>query len=291
MLKELPRRLLRTPLSAAAAAIVLCSLPLVCVLGMALAVSVLLRHGVRSWQVQAAMLAGCAIQCGLSGEPTPLLLGGSVLLAACTLRIAGLDKAVLALPFLGLLAGALLGEWIGTDYLEQLRTVIETLSPKAGSALPSDPNELLGLLVQGMGLTTALLTLAVLLLGLHWQDDDEESSELGESWRALRLPMLPAVGLTAAFVLGSWAEIALLSSPLILLPLLLGGLGLLHWLGHRLKLGGWVFLIYPLVLLVQPVVGWAISAVGLADAQFDLRAQLVSQSAEEAEEEEDQRWK
>lgn len=176
-----------------------------------------------------------------------------------------------------------------TLLLAELQGVLETLkagdTPQTGSVF----HLLMGAMAVGMGLEqasvlfvlgflawlTAMQLVASLLLGRWWQALLYNPGGFRAEFHGLRLDRVLAAGLIIGIVacnlgaaeLGPWAS-------LLGLPLLLAGLGLVHYTVQFWQLGvQWLVLLYFGLVIFSPL---SLVLVGIAflDSVFDFRARL-----------------
>ena len=181
------------------------------------------------------------------GEPrTLMVLLGALGLAALLRAGWAWNRVLLASIALGLVYGVLLGV--------VFREPIEALAQALNERLP----QMLGGLYQQMsveeranlgnliapvlnGLIAALLqvvSVAALMLGRYWQAALYNPGGFGSEFRAIRIPLWPAVLLLACMLIGPnfGPQMAMLT-PLCSVPLVFAGLALMHGLVKAGKLG------------------------------------------------------
>lgn len=216
------------------------------------------------------------------GEPrTLMVLLGALGLAALLRAGWAWNRVLLASIALGLVYGVLLGV--------VFREPIEALAQALNERLP----QMLGGLYQQMsveeranlgnliapvlnGLIAALLqvvSVAALMLGRYWQAALYNPGGFGSEFRAIRIPLWPAVLLLACMLIGPnfGPQMAMLT-PLCSVPLVFAGLALMHGLVKAGKLGKfWLVGMYVTLVLFMQLIYPLLVVLAIVDSLIDFR--------------------
>lgn len=219
------------------------------------------------------------------GEPrTLMVLLGALGLAALLRAGWAWNRVLLASIALGLVYGVLLGV--------VFREPIEALAQALNERLP----QMLGGLYQQMsveeranlgnliapvlnGLIAALLqvvSIAALLLGRYWQAALYNPGGFGSEFRAIRIPLWPAVLLLACMLIGPnfGPQMAMLT-PLCSVPLVFAGLALMHGLVKASKLGKfWLVGMYVTLVLFMQLIYPLLVVLAIVDSLIDFRGRI-----------------
>lgn len=219
------------------------------------------------------------------GEPrTLMVLLGALGLAALLRAGWAWNRVLLASIALGLVYGVLLGV--------VFREPIEALAQALNERLP----QMLGGLYQQMsveeranlgnliapvlnGLIAALLqvvSVAALMLGRYWQAALYNPGGFGSEFRAIRIPLWPAVLLLACMLIGPnfGPQMAMLT-PLCSVPLVFAGLALMHGLVKASKLGKfWLVGMYVTLVLFMQLIYPLLVVLAIVDSLIDFRGRI-----------------
>ncbi|MBD8474017.1 hypothetical protein IFT98_09120 [Pseudomonas sp. CFBP 8770] len=219
------------------------------------------------------------------GEPrTLMVLLGALGLAALLRAGWAWNRVLLASIALGLVYGVLLGV--------VFREPIEALAQALNERLP----QMLGGLYQQMsveeranlgsliapvlnGLIAALLqvvSVAALILGRYWQAALYNPGGFGREFRAIRIPLWPAVLLLACMLIGPnfGPQMAMLT-PLCSVPLVFAGLALMHGLVKAGKLGRfWLVGMYVTLVLFMQLIYPLLVVLAIVDSLIDFRGRI-----------------
>jgi len=194
------------------------------------------------------------------------------------------NRVLLASIALGLVYGVLLGV--------VFREPIEALAQALNERLP----QMLGGLYQQMsveeranlgnliapvlnGLIAALLqvvSVAALMLGRYWQAALYNPGGFGSEFRAIRIPLWPAVLLLACMLIGPnfGPQMAMLT-PLCSVPLVFAGLALMHGLVKAGKLGKfWLVGMYVTLVLFMQLIYPLLVVLAIVDSLIDFRGRI-----------------
>jgi len=167
-------------------------------------------------------------------------------------------------------------EYLG-DILGMIKTVFEQVmanSPgknaeaESGKMLAAlGTSDLAGIFAAGAGM---FATLAV-VLGRHWQAQLYNPGGFGEEFRAIRLRMPVAIGLVLfASLLFSVPEYRLWTW-ICLLPLLVGGIGLVHWMVRESGRSKGLLVAFYFLLLVFAPANQLVCALAVVDSMVNIR--------------------
>jgi len=219
------------------------------------------------------------------GEPrTLMVLLGALGLAALLRAGWAWNRVLLASIALGPVYGVLLGV--------VFREPIEALAQALNERLP----QMLGGLYQQMsveeranlgnliapvlnGLIAALLqvvSVAALMLGRYWQAALYNPGGFGSEFRAIRIPLWPAVLLLACMLIGPnfGPQMAMLT-PLCSVPLVFAGLALMHGLVKAGKLGKfWLVGMYVTLVLFMQLIYPLLVVLAIVDSLIDFRGRI-----------------
>jgi hypothetical protein len=137
------------------------------------------------------------------------------------------------------------------------------------------------------GLIAALLQIVSvlsLIVGRHWQALLYNPGGFGREFRAIRIPLGPAMLLLALMLLGPnlGAQMAMLT-PLCSVPLVFAGLALIHGLVGQKRLAGfWLVGLYVTLLLFMQLIYPLLVVLAIVDSLIDFRGRHVSKDTDSA---------
>jgi hypothetical protein len=214
-------------------------------------------------------------------EVLPLTtLIGAFVVAVVLRSTVSLATSLLVAPVTGLVFGGLLVT-AGSGYLDMLVQVMEQLVGQFKAGLPPDAAEV-SMIVPGADLISGGLvlmhTLCVsvsLLLARWWQATLYNPGGFASEFRNLRYDsrLAAALMLFAGYVMTLGENYSLWAMAL-LMPLLMSGLALLHYLFNRThNARRWVWLLYFSLVLVDPV-KFIICLLAVIDSFIDVRRRV-----------------
>ncbi|HTO18637.1 MAG TPA: hypothetical protein VL129_05755 [Pseudomonas sp.] len=218
------------------------------------------------------------------GEPRTLLVVVGALALALVLRTTvSWVKVLLASVLVGVVFGLVLGS-LFAEPIQAVAAELHKLMPQfMGSGweqLSADEQaQVLGLVVPVLtGLMASLLqivTLLCLVLGRYWQASLYNPGGFGEEFRALRLPVLPALLLVAGMLLGPSLGLPMLA-PLCSVPLVFAGVALVHGLVAAKRLARfWLVGLYVTLVLFMQLVYPLLMVLAIVDSLFDFRGRAT----------------
>ena len=218
------------------------------------------------------------------GEPRTLLVVVGALALALVLRTSvSWVKVLLASVLVGVVFGLVLGS-LFAEPIQAVAAELHKLMPQfMGSGweqLSADEQaQVLGLVVPVLtGLMASLLqivTLLCLVLGRYWQASLYNPGGFGEEFRALRLPVLPALLLVAGMLLGPSLGLPMLA-PLCSVPLVFAGVALVHGLVAAKRLARfWLVGLYVTLVLFMQLVYPLLMVLAIVDSLFDFRGRAT----------------
>jgi len=137
------------------------------------------------------------------------------------------------------------------------------------------------------GLIAALLQIVSvlsLIVGRHWQALLYNPGGFGREFRAIRIPLGPAMLLLALMPLGPnlGAQMAMLT-PLCSVPLVFAGLALIHGLAAQKRLAKfWLVGLYVTLVLFMQLIYPLLVVLAIVDSLIDFRGRLASKDADNA---------
>jgi len=137
------------------------------------------------------------------------------------------------------------------------------------------------------GLIAALLQIVSvlsLIVGRYWQALLYNPGGFGREFRAIRIPLGPAMLLLALMLLGPnlGAQMAMLT-PLCSVPLVFAGLALIHGLVGQKRLAGfWLVGLYVTLLLFMQLIYPLLVVLAIVDSLIDFRGRHVSKDTDNA---------
>jgi len=270
------------------------ALPLLYWLGAAAGSLVLLRRGVRdAIGVLALGLLPALIWWLYSDDPRALmvLLGSSGL--ALVLRASeSWNRVLLVSIAMGLVFSVVLGA--------AFRPQIESLAQELVKILPLALGDLyqkfsveerarLASLIAPVltGLIAALLQIVSvlsLIVGRYWQALLYNPGGFGREFRAIRIPLGPAMLLLACMLLGpNFGNQMAMLTPLCSVPLVFAGLALIHGLVAKKRLARfWLVGLYVTLLLFMQLIYPLLVVLAIVDSLIDFRGRLAPKDADSA---------
>jgi hypothetical protein len=227
------------------------------------------------------------------GEPrTLMVLLGTLVLAAQLRSSESWNRVLLVSIALGLVYGVVLGVVFQVP-IEAMAQQLEKLLPQLlqGFYLQSSVEEqarLAALIAPVLtGLIAALLqavSVLALILGRYWQAVLYNPGGFGREFRAIRIPLWPALMLLACMLIGPnfGPQVAMLT-PLCSVPLVFAGLALMHGLVVRGTLGKfWLVGLYVTLLLFMQLIYPLLVVLAIVDSLIDFRGRLAPKDADNA---------
>ena len=219
------------------------------------------------------------------GEPRTLmvLLGA---LGLATLLRAGWswNRVLLASIALGLVYGVVLGV-VFREPIEAMALELNKLLPRMLDGLYQQLSveqraHLAALIAPVLiGLIAALLqavSLLALMVGRYWQALLYNPGGFGDEFRAIRIPLWPALLLLACMLIGPnfGPQLAMLT-PLCSVPLVFAGLALMHGLVKEGRLGKfWLVGLYVTLLLFMQLIYPLLVVLAIVDSLVDFRGRM-----------------
>jgi hypothetical protein len=261
------------------------ALPLLFWLSAAAGCLVYLRRGMKDASSVLLWALLPALAWWFFGEPrTLMVLLGSLGLAACLRSGMSWNRVLLVSIALGLVYGVVLGA-VFREPIEQMSQTLQELLPRMLDGLYQQMSveeraRLAGLITPVLnGLIAALLqvlSLLALMLGRYWQGVLYNPGGFGREFRAVRIPLWPAMALLACMLVGPnfGAQVAMLT-PLCSVPLVFAGLALIHGLVAEKRLGRfWLVGVYVTLLLFLQLIYPLLVVAAIVDSLIDFRGRL-----------------
>jgi hypothetical protein len=261
------------------------ALPLLFWLSAAAGCLVYLRRGMKDASSVLLWALLPALAWWFFGEPrTLMVLLGSLGLAACLRSGMSWNRVLLVSIALGLVYGVVLGA-VFREPIEQMSQTLQELLPRMLDGLYQQMSveeraRLAGLITPVLnGLIAALLqvlSLLALMLGRYWQGVLYNPGGFGREFRAVRIPLWPAMALLACMLVGPnfGAQVAMLT-PLCSVPLVFAGLALIHGLVAEKRLGRfWLVGLYVTLLLFLQLIYPLLVVAAIVDSLIDFRGRL-----------------
>ncbi|MGI4836392.1 MAG: hypothetical protein ACRYF9_02100 [Janthinobacterium lividum] len=227
------------------------------------------------------------------GEPrTLMVLLGTLVLAAQLRSSESWNRVLLVSIALGLVYGVVLGVVFQVP-IEAMAQQLEKLLPRLLQGfyqqLSVEEQARLAALIAPVltGLIAALLqavSVLALILGRYWQAVLYNPGGFGREFRAIRIPLWPALMLLACMLVGPnfGPQIAMLT-PLCSVPLVFAGLALMHGLVVRGTLGKfWLVGLYVTLLLFMQLIYPLLVVLAIVDSLIDFRGRLAPKDADNA---------
>ncbi len=217
----------------------------------------------------------------LLAEVLPLTtLIGAFVVAAVLRSTVSLSLGLLMAPVTGLLVGGVLVT-VASGYLDMLVQVMQQLVSQFKAGLPADAPEVVivspskELISGGLVLMHTLCVSVSLVLARWWQATLYNPGGFASEFRALRFnSRLSAAVLLCAGYLMTLGEQYTLWAMAIVMPLLMSGLGLLHFLFNKThNKRRWVWMLYISLVLVDPV-KFVICLLAVIDSFIDVRRRV-----------------
>lgn len=227
------------------------------------------------------------------GDPRILMvLLGTLALAAQLRSSESWSRVLLVSIALGLVYGVVLGVVFQepiTALAQQLEKLLPQLLGGFYLKLPVEEQARLAALIAPVltGLIAALLqavSVLALILGRYWQAVLYNPGGFGREFRAIKIPLWPALMLLACMLIGPnfGPQVAMLT-PLCSVPLVFAGLALMHGLVVRGTLGRfWLVGLYVTLLLFMQLIYPLLVVLAIVDSLIDFRGRLASKDADSA---------
>ena len=219
------------------------------------------------------------------GEPrTLMVLLGALGLAALLRAGWSWNRVLLASIALGLVYGVVLGV-VFREPIEAMAQELNKLLPQMLDGLYQQLSVVERARLEALiapvlnGLIAALLqivSLVALILGRYWQATLYNPGGFGDEFRAIRIPLWPAMLLLACMLIGPnfGPQIAMLT-PLCSVPLMFAGLALLHGLVKAGKLAKfWLVGLYVTLLLFMQLIYPLLVVLAIVDSLIDFRGRI-----------------
>lgn len=216
------------------------------------------------------------------GDPRILMvLAGTLGLAAFLRAGQSWNRVLLISTALGVVYGVVLGS-VFREPVEALAQALEKALPQMLDGLYQqltvEERAHLGSLIAPVlyGLIAALLqavSLLALILGRYWQAVLYNPGGFGREFRAVRLPLVPALVLLACMLIGPnfGAGLAMLT-PICSVPLMFAGVALLHGLVAQGRLARfWLVGLYVTLLLFMQLIYPLLVVLAIVDSLIDFR--------------------
>lgn len=201
------------------------------------------------------------------------MAGALVLANTRSLAMAVVVTALAAALYL-----AALVQWMPERFdpvLAMFQSLVEQLKQAGEEAAFLTQIDLRQMVVEMMGLLTGVTALAGLLLARSLQAGLYNPGGFREEFHQLRLTPGVTFALMLGMLLGQWLEQALIVAPLLLLPLILAGVGLVHGLAGRKpdNRTSLVLFYVVLVLFAGPAIMLLVAAATM-DSFIDFRKRI-----------------
>ncbi|MDO9623456.1 MAG: hypothetical protein Q7J46_05660 [Pseudomonas sp.] len=284
-MRALAEFIMRGRVQAILVVVVSAALPLMFWLSAAAGCLVLLRRGLSDALGILAWAMLPAIGWWYFGEPrTLLVLLGALGLALLLRASLSWDRVLLCSVALGLVYGLVLGA-VFREPIAAMAGELQKLLPQmldgVHQQMSVDERARLDSLIAPVltGLLAALLqivSLLSLLLGRYWQASLYNPGGFGREFRALRLPLAPAMLLLVGMLLGPnlGPQMAMLT-PLCSVPLVFAAVALLHGLVAQGRLAKfWLVGLYITLLLFMQLTYPLLVVLAIVDSLFDFRGRF-----------------
>jgi len=223
----------------------------------------------------------------LLAEVLPIANLIAVFLLALVLRnTVSLAMTLIIAPITGLVLGTVLLT-IASPYLDFLVQVMEELVAQWRQGLPAGTEGAAAIVAPGRELISGGLVImhtlsasVSILLARWWQATLYNPGGFAQEFHNLRLGYRPAAALllSAGYCMTLGEQYSLWATALSI-PLLMSGLGLMHFLFNRAhNTRRWIWLLYFSVVLIDPV-KWVICLVAVIDSFIDVRRRVNSTAA------------
>ena len=270
------------------------ALPLLYWLGAAAGCLVLLRRGLRdALGVLALGLLPALAWWLYSDDPRALLvLLGSASLALVLRASESWNRVLLVSIAMGVVFSVVLGTAFAPQIEMLAQALIKVMPSLLGDVyqkLSVDEQARFASLIAPVltGLIAALLqivSLLSLLVGRYWQALLYNPGGFGREFRAIRLPLLPAMLLLACMLLGPniGPQMAMLT-PLCSVPLVFAGLALIHGLVAQKRLARfWLVGLYVTLLLFMQLIYPLLVVLAIVDSLIDFRGRSTPKDVDSA---------
>ncbi|PMZ91146.1 MULTISPECIES: hypothetical protein [unclassified Pseudomonas] len=270
------------------------ALPLLYWLGAAAGCLVLLRRGLRdALGVLALGLLPALAWWLYSDDPRALLvLLGSASLALVLRASESWNRVLLVSIAMGVVFSVVLGTAFAPQIEMLAQALIKVMPSLLGDVyqkLSVDEQARFASLIAPVltGLIAALLqivSLLSLLVGRYWQALLYNPGGFGREFRAIRIPLLPAMLLLACMLLGPnlGSQMAMLT-PLCSVPLVFAGLALIHGLVAQKRLARfWLVGLYVTLLLFMQLIYPLLVVLAIVDSLIDFRGRSAPKDADSA---------
>ncbi|WP_372873608.1 hypothetical protein [Pseudomonas sp.] len=284
-MRALAEFIMRGRMQAILVVVVSAALPLLFWLSAAAGCLVLLRRGLSDALGILAWALLPAIGWWYFGEPrTLLVLLGALGLAMLLRASLSWDRVLLCSVVLGLVYGLVLGA-VFREPIAAMAGELQKLLPQmldgVHQQMSVDERARLESLIAPVltGLLAALLqivSLLSLMLGRYWQALLYNPGGFGREFRALRLPLAPAMLLLVGMLLGPnlGPQMAMLT-PLCSVPLVFAAVALLHGLVAQGRLAKfWLVGLYITLLLFMQLTYPLLVVLAIVDSLFDFRGRF-----------------
>lgn len=269
------------------------ALPLLFWLSAAAGSLVFLRRGFKDASGILAWALLPALVWWFFGEPrTLMVLLGTFGLAALLRAGQSWSRVLLFSIAWGLVYGVILGS-VFREPIEALAQVLEKALPQMLDGLYQqltvEERARLGSVIAPVltGLIAALLqavSLLALMLGRYWQAALYNPGGFGSEFRAIRLPLVPALLLLVCMLIAPnfGSELAMLT-PLCSVPLVFAGLALIHGLVAQKRLARfWLVGMYVTLVLFMQLIYPLLVVLAIVDSLIDFRGRSASKDADDA---------
>jgi hypothetical protein len=221
------------------------------------------------------------------GEPRILLvLFGSLGLAALLRAGQSWNRVLLFSIALGLVYGVALGS-VFREPIEFLAKEIAKILPQMLDGIYQQLKVEERARLEGMiapvltGLIAALLqvvSVLALMLGRYWQAVLYNPGGFGREFRAVRLPLLPALALLVCMLVGpNFGTGLAMLTPMCSVPLVFAGLALIHGLVAQGRLAKfWLVGLYVTLLLFMQLIYPLLVVLAIVDSLIDFRGRRAS---------------
>ena len=270
------------------------TLPLLYWLGAAAGCLVLLRRGLRdALGVLALGLLPALAWWLYSDDPRALLvLLGSASLALVLRASESWNRVLLVSIAMGVVFAVVLGTVFAPQIEMLAQALIKVMPSLLGDVyqkLSVDEQARFASLIAPVltGLIAALLQIVSvlsLIVGRYWQALLYNPGGFGREFRAIRIPLGPAMLLLALMLLGPnlGSQMAMLT-PLCSVPLVFAGLALIHGLVAQKRLAKfWLVGLYVTLLLFMQLIYPLLVVLAIVDSLIDFRGRLAPKDADDA---------
>nr|WP_008058986.1 MULTISPECIES: hypothetical protein [unclassified Pseudomonas]EJN28764.1 hypothetical protein PMI35_02978 [Pseudomonas sp. GM78]NYU03843.1 hypothetical protein [Pseudomonas sp. SbOxS1] len=270
------------------------ALPLLYWLGAAAGCLVLLRRGLRdALGVLALGLLPALIWWLYSDDPRALLvLLGSASLALVLRASESWNRVLLVSIAMGVVFSVVLGAVFGPQIEMLAQALIKVMPSLLGEVyqqMSVDEQARFASLITPIltGLIAALLQIVSvlsLIVGRYWQALLYNPGGFGREFRAVRIPLGPAMLLLAGMVVTPNLGVQMsMLVPLCSVPLVFAGLALIHGLVAQKRLARfWLVGLYVTLLLFMQLIYPLLVVLAIVDSLIDFRGRLAPKDADDA---------